>query len=158
MRRLTMISSLLLASIAMPLQAAPKQDIKMFPEAKSNEQRGVIRLPKLDDESSRKVEVMISKPMTVDCNTRRLAGDLQAEDLPGWGYNYYRLAELKGPISTLMACPKGSEKKANVPVFGDGYLLRYNSRLPLVIYAPAETLVEYRIWSADKTAQQANRE
>ena len=157
MLRLTMIS-LLLASIAMPLQAAPKQDIKMFPEAKSNEQRVVIRLPKLDDESSRKVEVMISKPMTVDCNTRRLAGDLQAEDLPGWGYNYYRLAELKGPISTLMACPKGSEKKANVPVFGDGYLLRYNSRLPLVIYAPAETLVEYRIWSADKTAQPASRE
>lgn len=157
MRRLTM-TSLLLASIAMPLQAAPKQDIKMFPVAKANEQRVVIRLPKLDDESSRKVEVMISKSMTVDCNTRRLAGDLQAEDLPGWGYNYYRLGELKGPISTLMACPKGSEKKANVPVIGDGYLLRYNSRLPLVIYAPAETLVAYRIWSTDKNPQQASRE
>jgi hypothetical protein len=28
------------------------------------------------------------------------------------------------------------EKRAFVPVVGDGFMLRYNSKLPLVIYAP----------------------
>ena len=157
MRRFS-VTTLLLACISLPLQAAPKQDIKMFPAAQPDEQRVVIRLPKLQDESSHKIEVMISQRMTVDCNSRRLTGDLQTLNLSGWGYSYHRLAELKGPISTLMACPADSEKMADVPVVGDGYLLRYNSRLPLVIYAPAKTQIRYRIWSADETPQNANRE
>ncbi len=39
-------------------------------------------------------------------------------------------------MSTMMACPPGTAKKrAFVPVVGDGFMLRYNSKLPLVIYA-----------------------
>ena len=53
-----------------------------------------------------------------------------------------------GPASTLMACPDGKKKQAFVPVVGDGFLLRYNSKLPVVVYVPNDVEVRYRIWSA----------
>ena len=48
-----------------------------------------------------------------------------------------------------MACPPGSQKKrVFVPVVGDDFKLRYNSKLPVVVYAPSDVEVRYRIWSA----------
>jgi ecotin len=32
-------------------------------------------------------------------------------------------------------------------------LIRYNSRLPVVIYVPADAQVRYRIWKADGEGQ-----
>jgi len=31
---------------------------------------------------------------------------------------------------------------------GEPYLIRYNSRLPIVVYAPSDVEVRYRIWRA----------
>jgi ecotin len=149
------ITALLLVS-SLPLQAAAQQaatqqatiqeDIKMFPAAEPGAQRLVIRLPKLDDEASRKVEILLSKRLMVDCNRQRLGGALQQKTLQGWGYSYYQLDQLIGPMSTLMACPNDTKKAAAVPVGGEGYLVRYNSRLPIVLYVPQGLDVQYRIW------------
>lgn len=149
------IATLLLAS-TLPLQAATQQaahqeDIKMFPAAEQGTQRLVIRLPKLDDESSHKVEILLSKRLEVDCNRQRLGGNLQQKSLQGWGYNYYQLDKLVGPMSTMMACPDDSKKEVAVPVGGEGYLLRYNSRLPVVLYVPQGLDVQYRIWQPGET-------
>lgn len=55
-----------------------------------------------------------------------------------------------------MACSNTKKVKANLPVhLGDKSLLRYNSKLPLVIYAPKDVDVSYRIWQAPKTTQKA---
>jgi ecotin len=149
------ITSLLLAC-SLPLQAAAQQaatqqattqeDIKMFPAAEPGAQRLVIRLPKLDDEANRKVEILLSKRLMVDCNQQRLGGTLQQKTLQGWGYNYYQLDKLVGPMSTMMACPNNTKQEAAVPVGGEGYLVRYNSRLPVVLYVPQGLDVQYRIW------------
>ena len=32
---------------------------------------------------------------------------------------------------------------------GEPYLIRYNSRMPIVVYAPEGVEVHYRIWSAE---------
>lgn len=57
-----------------------------------------------------------------------------------------------------MACPPGSQKKrAFVPVVGDGFMLRYNSKLPVVLYAPSDVEVRYRIWSASEKSVQPCR-
>jgi ecotin len=32
---------------------------------------------------------------------------------------------------------------------GEPYLIRYNSRLPVVVYAPEGVEVRYRLWSAE---------
>ena len=155
--RFSLLGALLLGGHA--FAAEPKKfDISMFPAAEVNQERVVIRLPEVENEADMMVELQVGKKMLVDCNLPRFAGNLEQHSVKGSGYNYLTLGQVSGPVSTLMACPADSEKMADVPVVGDGYLLRYNSRLPLVIYAPAKTQIRYRIWSADETAQSANRE
>ncbi|MET5115459.1 ecotin family protein, partial [Burkholderia pseudomallei] len=82
----------------------------------------------------------------VDCNQHWFGGDLQPETVPGWGYPYYVLTDAKGPAATRMACPGQESQQAFVPVRGRGYLLRYNSLLPIVVYEPKEFEVRYRLW------------
>jgi len=43
-------------------------------------------------------------------------------------------------------------------VVGDGFLLRYNSKLPLVLYVPKDIEVRYRIWSASNKVEKAIQE
>ncbi len=38
---------------------------------------------------------------------------------------------------------------------GEGFLLRYNSKLPIVVYAPKDVEVRYRIWSASEKVEKA---
>lgn len=57
-----------------------------------------------------------------------------------------------------MACPDGTSKQDFVPVVGDGFLLRYNSKLPLVLYVPKDIEVRYRIWSASAKVEKAIQE
>ena len=67
----------------------------------------------------------------------------------------YRLNKVSGPASTMMACPEGKTHAEFVPVVGDGFMLRYNSKLPIVVYVPKDIEVRYRIWSASKQVKQA---
>jgi ecotin len=50
-------------------------------------------------------------------------------------------------MSTMMAAPEGSEKVERF-VPGSPLLIRYNSRLPIVVYAPEGYEIRYRIWAA----------
>ncbi len=55
---------------------------------------------------------------------------------------------------TLMAIdPKAPKENRFVPLGGEPYLIRYNSRLPIVVYAPEEVEVRYRVWSAEPEAK-----
>lgn len=44
-----------------------------------------------------------------------------------------------------MGCPPGSERTAFVRS-SDETLVRYNSRLPLVVYTPEDVELRYRVW------------
>lgn len=135
--------------------AVSAESIKMFPQPAAGQQRAVIALPALDNEADARVELMIGKTLPTDCNQQWFGGELTAEDVKGWGYTYYRLTDLKGPASTLMACPAQAPQQRFVQVRGDGQLLRYNSRLPLVVYVPEGFEVRYRVWHASKDVGQA---
>ncbi len=41
---------------------------------------------------------------------------------------------------------------------GDGFKLRYNSKLPIVLYVPKDVEVRYRIWSASSRIEKAVQE
>ncbi|QGW77725.1 serine protease inhibitor ecotin [Pseudomonas alkylphenolica] len=140
------------------VQAASLKDVAPYPEAEKGFTRQVIHLPKQADESAFKLEVLAGKQLLVDCNRQRLGGTLEEKNLEGWGYNYYRLEKVMGPASTLMACPDTAKKEAFVPVVGDGFLLRYNSKLPVVVYVPEGVEVRYRIWSASDDVKKAKVE
>jgi ecotin len=138
--------------------AAKLEDIAPYPKAESGFTRQVIHLAPQAWEKDFQVEILAGKMMTVDCNNPRLGGILEEKNLEGWGYPFYRLENVIGPMSTLMACPDGTRKQDFVPVVGDGFLLRYNSKLPLVLYVPKGIEVRYRIWSASNKVEKAVQE
>jgi ecotin len=138
--------------------AASPDDMKPFPEAGDGEVRHVIRLPDLDDESAARVELLVGKNLEVDCNQHWFSGNLTAEVVEGWGYSYFRVDGIGGPASTLMACPEGSQEVRFVQVRFDQPLLGYNSRLPIVVYAPEGFEVLYRIWRAGDDIESATHE
>jgi ecotin len=156
--RFTLPTALLLSATATFANAAKLEDVAPYPKAEDGFVRQVIHLPKQAQEENFKVEILAGKTLTVDCNRQRLGGSLEEKTLEGWGYTYYRLEKVSGPASTMMACPDGKTRKDFVPVVGDGFVLRYNSKLPIVIYAPKDVEVRYRLWSASEKVEKARAE
>ena len=73
--------------------------------------------------------------------------------MQGWGFSYYELKALGPMAGTLMAPPHCAEKVDTfVSVRHDLGLIRYNSKLPLVVYVPEGVEMKYRLWSADAVA------
>ncbi|MCX8574602.1 MULTISPECIES: serine protease inhibitor ecotin [unclassified Gilliamella] len=124
-------------------------DIAPYPEAKAGYTRFAINLPALPDENNARIELLIGKEMNVDCNSQRLAGTVKEEELKGWGYSYYVVEAGNGVLSTMMACPAGSNKNQFVTLHHNLGWLDYNSRLPIVIYAPNDFQIKYRVWQPD---------
>ena len=53
-----------------------------------------------------------------------------------------------------MACPGQKKEQRFIPVVGEGFLLRCQ-QLPIVVYAPKDVEVRYRIWSASEKVEKA---
>lgn len=157
----TLISTLSLATAAcaadVQTHMADLLDIAPYPAVEAGQARHVIWLPEKDNDDLFMVELVPGKVMQTDCNTRGFSATLTTETLAGWGYNYYELTNVTGPITTMMACPEGTEKEAFVAAQGDNFMLRYNSLLPIVVYAPQGIEVRYRIWSGQQTLQTAHQ-
>lgn len=134
-----------------PVDAQPTNDVanqlQAFPAAKAGEKRHVITLPALQNENDVKVELIVGQTKTIDCNHHTLGGELKEETLQGWGYTYYSLPRITAGMSTMMGCAAGSERQAFVTI-ADQPLVRYNSRLPIVLYTPENVDVRYRLWRA----------
>lgn len=123
-------------------------DMTPYPPAVAGQKQNVIRLPVMADENALKVELIVGRTMRVDCNNHFFGGRIAERVATGWGYNYYVLDTLGQGASTMMACPPGSERVVFVSSANET-LLRYNSRLPIVVYTPADVELRYRIWRAD---------
>ena len=54
--------------------------------------------------------------------------------MKGWGYTYYEVTGRDVAMSTMMAAPPGTAQVEKF-VSGTPLLIRYNSRLPVVVYA-----------------------
>lgn len=139
------LSALLLSPIA---RAA--DDLQAFHAAPPGMVRHVIRLAEHPEPDDLRVEIIAGREIDADCNVRQFGATLSEDSVPGWGYPYYRISPLSGPLSTRMACPPGEvAQRRFVPAqLGPAAMLRYNPRVPIVIYAPAEVGVKYRIWQA----------
>ncbi len=140
------------------------ENIAPFPKAEKGMVRQVIDLPERQDEASYKVELVIGQTLDVDCNKHQLAGKFERKTLEGWGYDYYTFESAKNAdgsvmyTSTMMACPDGKKEKKFVTAnLGENGMLNYNSKLPVVVYAPENIDVKYRLWKADETLVSANK-
>ncbi len=134
----------------------PLEKIAPYPKAEKGMKRQVIQLTPQEDESTLKVELLIGQTLEVDCNHHRLGGELASKTLEGWGYDYYVFDKVTSPVSTMMACPDGKKEQKFVTAYlGDAGMVRYNSKLPIVVYTPANVEVKYRIWKAEDKVQDA---
>ena len=134
----------------------PLEKVAPYPQADKGMKRQVITLPAQKDESTYKVELLIGQTLEVDCNQHRLGGELESKTLEGWGYEYYVFDKATSPVSTMMACPDGKKTQKFVTAYlGDDAMVRYNSKLPIVVYTPENIDVKYRIWKAEETLQNA---
>ncbi|MDX6041070.1 serine protease inhibitor ecotin [Scandinavium lactucae] len=136
----------------------PLEKVAPYPQAEKGMKRQVITLPEQKDESGYKVELLIGQTLEVDCNQHRLGGELESKTLEGWGYDYYVFDKVTSPMSTMMACPDGKKTEKFVTAYlGDDAMVRYNSKLPIVVYTPENVDVKYRIWKAEDTVQNAEK-
>ena len=134
----------------------PLEKVAPYPQAEKGMKRQVIQLPAQEDESGYKVELLIGKTLEVDCNQHRLGGQLESKTLEGWGYDYYVFDKVTSPVSTMMAGPDGKKEEKFVTAYlGENSLLRYNSKLPIVVYTPDTVEVKYRIWKAEEKIENA---
>ena len=134
------------------LHAHAADNLKAFPPAAKGMVRYVLQLPKQKVESAFKVELIVGKTVRVDRNRYFFGGKITKEVIKGWGFTRYMVDEL-GPLAgTRMAInPDAPKTERFVKLGGEPYLIRYNSRLPVVVYVPEGVEVRYRIWSAGKT-------
>jgi len=156
----TFITSALV--VAAGLTSAAAQDtnpLDAYPAHLPKLQRHVIQLPATDNEADHQVELIIGKEERVDCNKTSLLGSLTEHSVQGWGYSYYQVAIQPGRMSTKMAClHQAKEKKfVSLPLATAQRFVRYNSKLPIVVYAPKDIDVNYRIWQAGTTTARAEQ-
>lgn len=131
--------------------------LQAFPAAKEGLERFVIVLPEKErgEEDAFRVEIIVGKAMLTDgVNLVRLANTIEARVLEGWGYPYYEAAGSSETMSTMMAPPAGAPLVKTF-VTASPVHVRYNSRLPIVVYVPKGYEVRYRIWEASETTWKA---
>ncbi|WP_158264527.1 ecotin family protein [Photobacterium rosenbergii] len=116
----------------------------MFPEMPGFTKH-VIQLDAVENENlDRRVQLVANSVMKVDCNIKALPMDIERRSLEGWGYSYYVLEKQTNYASTMMACEK---EAADTELQFHSDLLRYNSKLPLVVYAQEDVDVDYKVWA-----------
>jgi len=149
-----------------PAQAIPRLDLTPYPAPAADERRWVIQLPgvlppTIDARISAnpvdwRVELLVGKELMVDCNGPRLMGRIASSALPGTGTTIYRVTQVSPPISTRMACPPDrAPTPAFVPMGIKPFVVPYNVSQPIVIYAPRDLQVRWRLWKAERRQQNA---
>jgi ecotin len=145
----TWISSFFALMLALPLAHAA-DDMKAFPAAEKGMTRHVLQLPAQNDESAYKVELIVGKEVATDERNRYFFGGvIEEKNIDGWGYTRYVVPKLGPMAGTMMAVdPNAPKVKRFISISGGPYLIRYNSRLPVVVYVPQGAEVRYKIWRA----------
>ncbi len=149
--------SVLVAVLVSSVTAAEPKYLKAFPQAEKGMVRYVIALPHKErgEDANFRVELIVGQEMLTDgVNLMRLGGTIEAKPLEGWGFTYYKVEKLGPGASTLIGVPPGTPKVKKF-VAGPSTLIRYNSRVPLVVYVPKGGQVRYRIWKAAETTEKA---
>lgn len=137
--------------LAFSLMAHAANNMKAFPPAEEGMVRHVLQLPKQQDESLLKVELIVGKTVKLDQGNRYFfGGKIEKEIIKGWGYSRYVVSKFGGMAGTRMGVdPRAPKVDRFITLGGEPYLIRYNSKLPVVVYIPQDAEVRYRIWRAE---------
>ncbi len=143
------LCTLLVGSNAMAQQSA-QDNLKAYPAPTDGMKRLVVYLEPKEEEEDYRVELMVGKTLEVDAANRFFfAGSLEEETIEGWGFPKYLVKQI-GPMAgtRIGVDPDAPKVKRFVRLGGEPKLLRYNSKLPLVVYVPKDAEVRMRVWVA----------
>jgi ecotin len=139
--------------------SAQSDELKPFSPPEPGYERFVIELQPHPNERDLRLALLVGKDIEADCNQHSLNGSITQETIKGWGYSYYKVHEAGGVMSTRMACPPDQPSQVRfVTIRESGGLRRYNSKLPVVIYAPQRFIVRYRVSAAGAETFSATRQ
>jgi ecotin len=126
-------------------------NMKAFPPADEGMVRFLFQPPKQDDETAFKLELIVGKTVKTDKPNRYFfGGEIVEETIEGWGFPKYVVKEVGPMAGTLMAVDPDEPKLDRFVTLGGGpFLIRYNSKLPVVVYVPEGFEVRYRVWKAE---------
>ncbi len=149
---------LTLGNLSAQSNALPDQESqwqKAYPAAEAGMKRIVIHLEAQKNESDWKVELIIGRTMETDgVNLVSLMGKIEERNVDGWGYSYFHATiNPKNFISTRIGVDPNKPKVKQFVTLHPYGPIRYNSRLPIVVYIPEGHEVHYRFWKADPTTQ-----
>jgi hypothetical protein len=96
--------------------------------------------------TDQRVELIIGRSMEVDGNRHVLQGALVEETVAGWGHPMFRVTGGRQVVSTRMACPGQAPRRQLVGLGGRPTLVPVNPKLPIVVVAPKELEVRWRLW------------
>lgn len=121
--------------------------LKAYPAAKSGYVRNVITLPKRTNEELYKVELYAGVFKEVDCNSYSMMGVIEEKVLDGYGYTYYNVKTEEKLVGTMRGCLDGVKTTKFIPALP--VIIRYNSNAPIVIYAPKDVQIRYKVYTTN---------
>jgi ecotin len=125
-----------------------QNNVKIYPKAEAGMVRHVLILPQEQDEYSCKVELIAGKTvMANSVNSQFFVGGIKPDVVQGFQYPFY-VVDLKEDKMGSTLVGGGHPVEKFITLGGEPYLVHYNSRLPLVVYAPEGVEVRYRVWKA----------
>jgi ecotin len=155
-----------LGAVLQPALALPRLDLTPYPGPAAGETRWVIQLPGVltpstdprfsTSPSDWRVQLIAGREVEADCNQQAFAGRIRAEKLQAPGLSVYRVSDVGPMATTLMACPPGAPKRRLfVPMGSKPFVVPYEVSRPIVIYAPKDLQVRWRLWKAEKLQRPA---
>lgn len=125
-----------------------KQNLSKFPKPEVGYKKLIIEVPHSAKDAQKRIEFSVGKWMEVDgCNFFTLQGTLENKELQGWGYNYYEFKTEGQVTSTMIGCPDVAKRRLFVTAAPE--MVRYNGKMPIVIYVPEGYDVQFRIYKAE---------
>ncbi|CCD11599.1 unnamed protein product [Trypanosoma congolense IL3000] len=131
----------------MPDQYSKLADFKVpYPQPEPDQNCCVLFLEeKPDEEENYRLQLIPGYATNDSAAPSTVSGVVREETIYGWGCNYY-VVEL-GPRPTRRRSSQAFEKPTRFVPISSKHLLRYNSRLPVVVYLPKGVELRYRVWS-----------
>ncbi|MFM7269196.1 MAG: ecotin family protein [Cyanobium sp.] len=141
--------------------AAPAPDLSRYPEPALGERRWLVQLPESVAPSRDpalsaspedwRVQLIAGRQIEVDCNRYLFSGRLRSQPVAGSDLRVVRISEVTPVASTRMACPEGQPKRqAFVPMGGKPFVMPFDPKRPIVIYAPRDLELRWRLWRAER--------
>ena len=151
-----------------PAVSIPRLNLSGYPAPPTGMSRWVIQLPGVlspaeaprlsPNPADWRVELIVGQELSLDCNIVRLDGSLQRVPLPALRTALYRVTGFTGLASTRKACPPHQVKRRSfVPLAGPPTVIRYDASRAIVVDAPADLQVRWRLWKAERRQGQAIR-